>query len=412
MKNFPDHDPFDALEKRLQAYEEQPDDLVWQNIDASLRPRRPLAWLPWLDHFTSALSVLLFTGVIAMNEPRDIITYVGIGEQDKLTAPYRKEGDLSVDNDQPNDPNLLRVENNKKSSITLRYGRDILTQNTNTRNAQHGTPVGKEGTISDTTISISVHSDNIENEFTGESIGDSLLLSPIKTQRDSLLKGQDEIQKTAHQRKKRLAFYAAFTPGLSFQRAIPLQHDGVVVNDFLNPPILSAERFGFSVEAGMQGFITKRLEYYGGLSLYQQNQTLRYRYQAGNTVDIESAEDKNYTVTPKSSIGTVRYSMVNVGLQVGMLYHLYGKNLAHKVGAGLSYQQGMKEGKAEVYNNSGSSYFSYQLFYRNELRVNNRLRVFVQPTFTQSIRVREKLKAPFQLKPYRAGIGLGILYNF
>ena len=45
MKNFPDHNQFDELEKRLQSYTEQPDDLVWENIDAALRPSRTLLWL-------------------------------------------------------------------------------------------------------------------------------------------------------------------------------------------------------------------------------------------------------------------------------------------------------------------------------------------------------------------------------
>jgi hypothetical protein len=408
MKNFPDHDPFDDVEKRLQAYTEQPDELVWQHIDASLRPRRPLAWIPWVNHFTAALSVLLLTLGITVNQSNDTITYEK-GDQHKPVTPHWKQHNLPFDDDQHHDRS--DPENNKKSSAALSFRKDVLAKRTDNVGAQLGTPVGERG-ISDTTALFSLHSNTIENEFINESITDSLLVSLLKTQKDSLTKDRHEIQTPERRRKKRFTFYAAVTPGLSFQRAIPIQYDGVVVNDFSNPSILSAERFGVSIETGVQGFVTQRLEYYGGFSVYQQNQSLSYSYQSGNAVNIESAEDKNYIITPKSSIGTVRYTMVNVGLQVGMLYHLYGKNLAHKVGAGVSYQQGIKRDNTEVYNNSESSYFSYQLFYRNELRVNNRLRIFVQPTFTQSIRVREKLNAPFHLKPCRAGIGLGILYNF
>ncbi len=59
MKNFPDHNQFDELEKRLQSYTEQPDDLVWENIDAALRPSRTLLWLPWVDYLTSSVSIFL-----------------------------------------------------------------------------------------------------------------------------------------------------------------------------------------------------------------------------------------------------------------------------------------------------------------------------------------------------------------
>ena len=102
----------------------------------------------------------------------------------------------------------------------------------------------------------------------------------------------------------------------------------------------------------------------------------------------------------------------NVGVQAGLLYKLYGKNPSHKIGGGLSYQQGFLKGNSEEYQNSESSYVSYQLFYRSEVRVGTRVRVFIQPTFLQSFQVREKLDAPFNLKPYRAGIGFGIIYDF
>jgi hypothetical protein len=103
--------------------------------------------------------------------------------------------------------------------------------------------------------------------------------------------------------------------------------------------------------------------------------------------------------------------MLNMGANAGLLYYLRGKKLAHKVGAGLSYQYGSKKIASEVYDNSSSQYLFYQLFYRNELQLNNRLTFFIQPTFSQSIFVNQKLEAPFKVKPYRAGLGLGLLYR-
>jgi hypothetical protein len=202
------------------------------------------------------------------------------------------------------------------------------------------------------------------------------------------------------------------TPLLTFHRAVPTGYDGVVVTDFSNPGILSAERFGLGADIGVQGTITKRLEYYGGLSFYKQNQTLRYTYQSGNETTLESGGDTDYIVFPKLTTGNINYAMQNIGLQAGMLYHLYGEKLAHKVGLGISYQRGLIKSNAETYENADSRYFSYQIFYRNELRVSQKLRFFVQPTFIQSFHHGEKLNAPFHLSSYRAGIGAGMLYDF
>jgi hypothetical protein len=152
------------------------------------------------------------------------------------------------------------------------------------------------------------------------------------------------------------------TPSLSFQRAIPVGSDEVVVQELSSSSILSSERFGISLDIGVQGFISKRFEYYGGLSLYHQNQTLEYSYQQGNQVNVESSGDNRYTVTPKLLQGVVNYQMLNLGLQTGVLYNLYGKKLTHKIGAGVSYQHGLKKTDSESYKNSESSYFSYQVF--------------------------------------------------
>lgn len=211
--------------------------------------------------------------------------------------------------------------------------------------------------------------------------------------------------------KSGLSFYVGLTPQLSFQRVTPVSNDGVVISDFYNQSIISADRFGFGIDAGIQGHLSKRWEYYGGLSFYQQNQTLTYAYQT-DRVSLEPSKDNGYIVTPESDIATVQYSMRNWGANLGLMYNLQGKKLAHKVGGGLSYQKGFNKQTSEKYNNSESSYLFYNVFYRNEVRLNSKLRVYVQPTFMHSLYTKEKIDAPFNLKPYRAGIGFGILYDF
>jgi hypothetical protein len=188
--------------------------------------------------------------------------------------------------------------------------------------------------------------------------------------------------------------------------------DGLVIVEFMNPSILSEERFGVSFSAGIQGNLTRRLEYYGGVTFYRQKKTLRYKYQLPGQVDVETEGNNSYTVTPKYFTGQFNYNMANAGVHGGLLFHLYGIRLSHKIGAGVSYFQGLGSGNTEVYKNSGSRYFSYQLLYRNEIIIGKRLKFFIQPTFTQAIQVDEELEAPFKLKPYSAGVGLGILYDF
>ena len=260
---------------------------------------------------------------------------------------------------------------------------------------------------------------NMHGETTGQSTVsvltpiDSSITSMLTSSADSIVQKQEEVTSSKRIPKRRHKYYMSVTPSLSFQRAIPVS-DEIVVNDFLNSSVLSGERFGFSIETGIQGYLSKRWEYYGGISFYKQNQSIKYSYQVNNQVEVESSGDKDYTVTPKTLEGSLNYEMTNLGLQAGVLYNLYGrtKALRHKIGAGLQYHHGLMESEAGGYKNSASSYISYQIFYRNEVRVGKRWSVFVQPVFTQSFIVNEKSDAPFNLKPYRAGVGFGVLYDF
>jgi len=415
MKNSPDHDSFHNLEKRLEAYTEQPDALVWENIDAALRPNRTPAWLPWVDHVTSGVTVLLFALLfVSIDTKMNTHNYPTVARAD---IPSKDKNDSGL-----NDKSARLLEPSKgvenKTALKnifneLYSGKNSLAANGKRSSIESINRIMIVSKIEPAMDSALVQDDTLKqpHSFMQESISDSLTQLSDSLLPDSTTQTVKDSKKNKRIPKRRHTVYAAVSPMLSFQRAFPAGSDGVVVTGFSHRSILSAERLGFSFDLGVQGYASKRVEYYSGLSLYHQRQTLRYTYQANNA-EVESSGDLNYIVTPTSSERTVQYDMVNLGVQAGLLYHLSGKTLSHKFGLGLLFQRGFQNNKSETYTNAGSSYFSYQLFYRNELRVSSRVRLFIQPSFSHSIVVREKLTAPFNLKPYGAGVGFGVLYDF
>jgi hypothetical protein len=407
MKNFPDQDPFRELEKRLENYTELPDDAVWRNIDAALRPKRRLIILPWLDGVTSLLLIGLLTFAVGGNEFRENLSKAS----DKLQYSEEQSG-------KSNNPLKLEMEQNTANAKSSKQSFSTTD----------GNNIFKKGTTGPTAVAYPHQLNYVQSQFLSQdssrvtTLMDTSNLSSTDQQLDSVSKITNEVKadsgkiavevkESKRMRKRKHTFYAMVTPSLSFQRAQPISRDGIVVTRFANKSILSGDRFGVSINTGVQGYISKHFEYYGGLSFYHQSQTIKYEYQSDG-VTLEESEDDGYTVSPKSAVGIVNYKMMNIGVEGGVLYHLYGKMLTHKIGAGLTYQQGLNNSRSEEYINSRSSYLSYQIFYRNELRVNSRLRFFVQPTFVQTIAVNEKLNAPFKMKPYRAGLGFGVLYGF
>ena len=116
---------------------------------------------------------------------------------------------------------------------------------------------------------------------------------------------------------------------------------------------------------------------------------------------------------PKIATRSFSYNMRNIGVSAGLFYTIKHGGLQHKYGAGLLLQKGLlNSGEEQSYNNASTSYFNYQLSYRLEMAIKPQLNVFLQPTFIHSIYSNEGLKEPFELKPYRAGIGLGVIYRF
>jgi len=87
--------------------------------------------------------------------------------------------------------------------------------------------------------------------------------------------------------------------------------------------------------------------------------------------------------------------------------------LSHKIGLALQYQKGMTHASTgEPYDNASSSYLNYQVLYRAEVALDDRLTFIVQPSVTRTWLVNEALHTSFTLKQYRPGVSIGLSYRF
>ena len=197
--------------------------------------------------------------------------------------------------------------------------------------------------------------------------------------------------------------YLSVTPSLSFQKLTPAANDHIIIQGLAARSPMSIKRFGFGIDAGFQKDINKIFGYYGGLSFYHQEQQLTYNYYDKDASVQRVGDEWTFEISRQQHTRTFNYSMTNLGVRAGMLVTLKGEKLMHKFGAGLIYTHSL---------NSSASYLAYQLSYRNEVRINDRISWFAEPTFIYSFVSKEKLQEPFTLKPYRAGISLGVLYRF
>jgi hypothetical protein len=406
MKNFPEQDPLDDIVKRLGDYSDVPDDAVWNNVKASLRPKARLRLFLWMDGISGLLVIALFSffwqtyvegNIGAENLTRQTVAKNQANEN--LTSLERAESreSLAATLEKARGSSRVRRSSNKERSLLL---------------TPEKTPVQLVGEDSKESLITGIGNPALRDiaEFVPKSDTVVTLAAGAESSKETVLNApaNSEYKKL---RKRRLAMYGQFTPLLSFQRVTPVSSDGIVVKELVHRSLLSTGRLAFSFEGGIQGWLTGKLQYHAGVSLYKQSQTLEYRYASGD-VSIETTGDREYIVSPRQGVATVHYNMTNIGANVGLIYFLYGKQLLHKVGGGFSYQHGMGNRNSEIYDNAASSYLSYRIFYRNELHINPRLSIYIQPTFNHAFYVQEDLDAPFRLKPYSAGVGFGMVYKF
>ena len=417
MKNLPDDELFNSVENRLRNYSELPDDNVWERISGATPPASEPKWIIWPRSVSGrtavTLSLVVLFSLFYRHNVKD-----GLFTND-LPNNY-DVAEKSVESIVPSGASEVALKNlpgtsKKDSAINEKQVKHF--SNTRTypagMNSSHPINASAEWGNSDVKISsLEVQNESDERTKDNESNENSVsvVTKPLKEDSASIVGHILPAQKK--RKKSKLMFYSMISPSLSFQHVTPDSQDGVVIDKINSPGVISLERFGFTIETGVQGQLGKRFQYLLGLSYYQQSQSLEYEGHSNGTT-IESGEDLNFVIKPETITGSFEYSMRNIGVQAGILYTLKQRGLMHKPGLVFQYQKGMLQANEDVaYDNSSSDYINFQLLYRVEYTLRSGAGLFIQPAYTHSIVANESLSAPFKLKQSRASLGVGIVYRF
>jgi hypothetical protein len=426
MKNSPDPEWFNRFEQRLRDYTESPDAELWDKISASVGHYQEPLWIPWTNRLAAAMVVLAFAWLWMPRsvENSDSKTFENINKPDKFEI--KKEAASTQDNDLENIPSRQQDDGTftrLSKTPTLDHFR---AQAADVSSAKKYSVNGMQATPPSVFVNRDVEKSTSENIFPKEqnnATQEKMItaetpeeLIPTVMEKDSLaetLPLRTEKEKKKEKKNRVIIGYASIAPTLSYQKVTPLKNDGVVVDHFDSKSIFSGNRLGINLEVGIQLLLSKRLEMYGGMSLYQQSQKLSYQAQSNGSNQAKQQIYFDYNISPGSIDEEIRYNMLNVGTQAGLIYHLKGTKLAHKIGGGFAYQRGLQTvAEGVAYSNYDSHYLFYQVFYRNEFSVSHALKIFVQPFYARSFYTKEKLDAPFTLKPSRAGLSFGVVYRF
>jgi len=404
MKNLPDDELFNAVENRLRSYSELPHEDTWSEIAKAIPTSNVPHMIYWTNRLGAAVALaLLFLLVLNNNAVYDKDQTI----HNPVTANNFDEEHFK-DERSPAKTRVSEIPSHPSIGIK----NDFVAEGDSFK------PATMQGHIS-ATENVFDNSSSTDPVATGENenlfaeSGDKIEVKQSKEIKDdSISSAKHVLPPKTKQKRTRISFYTVVSPSLSFQHITPDAQDDVVIEKFNSPGVISAQRFGFGVDAGLQGRISDRFQYIAGLSYYQQSQQLEYEEKTDGAV-IESGDDLNFVVRPGTVQRSFDYCMRNLGLQAGVLYTLKQKGLMHKAGIVLQFQKGFLDSReGDIYTNSASSYVNYQLIYRVEYAIDRQWNIFLQPGYTHSIIVNESLDAPFTLKQGRASLGVGIVYSF
>lgn len=417
MKNLPEDELFNSVENRLRNYSELPDDEVWNRIAGAMPSEVEPGWITWTNRTAATLSVavlflLFYKQDVSDTRHTDTSPSIILGDKEKA-AP--EEASITLDRESSERDEHSVISNNSKSgpAIGTSFPSGSYHAEVSETVRSNSMPRDKNNdTREDVQQSAGSRVNDMREDVivTPESNSESGEAKELK--KESATSFGHVLPPPRKRKKSKLTFYSMISPSFSFQHVTPNSEDGVVVEKINSPGVISHERFGFSVESGIQGQISERFQYIVGFSYYQQSQQISYEEKSDGAV-IESGEDLNYEIKPATVTRTFDYSMNNVGVQAGLLYTLKQRGLMHKAGVIFQYQMGlMKSHEGDAYDNSSSDYLNYQLVYRVEYAFRSGIGLFVQPSYTHSFIANESLNSPFEMKQSRAGLGVGIVYRF
>ena len=428
MKNLPENNFWNEIKDRLDHYTEEPADDSWDKIAGGLNNTRQPRILAWLERRAPSAPVGLsgFALLVALAAgDQSAIPWSDFVANAEHEEVYREK-----ENDVSSFDKTMAFTVPKEAAPTQQEQRiSRQGKSAHSRAAQQGsayTHFDKSAAVEASAILKTIAQDTTDSgDQTGA--GDRMVplegVSTVDTVAQKDIDKKEKVvakastKKEAEKKKAQLHIpmvYFQAGPSLAYHKVTPSTSDDVTITDLEEAGVFAADRVGFSLEAGFQYRVAPRLEVYGGLSYYQQQQHIRYTLAHGASGSVAGNAGDGYVFTPVTSQHEVKYTMRNAGVSAGMFYRVKTHLLEHKLGVGLLYQQGFQSlaGEGSTYTNKGSQYLQYQLLYRMEAGLNDRMRLYFQPGYTHAFHVDEKLNAPFTIKPYRAGISVGIVYLF
>jgi hypothetical protein len=407
MRNLPDDELFNQVKTRLQNFQEQPNDDIWGAIAANISTAEP-GWIRVAEKLSLVFILLLLLGARygGMMAPGNGVATHGIRKPE-----INSSADLST---------------SATGTDTLKMNREIPQLATNAHNQTVAGDEHQELIVpSDVAVESTWTTSNFERPSADAAAPNGSPITNSMSQSESLSKETDSITagkiqdsasvstvlpaQRARRKKSAVRFYALATPSLTFLNVVPSTSDAATFQKLNSPGIFSKERLSVTFEMGAQALMARRLMIFAGLSYFQKSMDLSLEQTENGSGSFTSNGSLGFDFQPQTTTTTVQYRQQNVGATAGLAYVVRMGKIVHQMGGSLQYEYGILHRSTD--KKKSDNFLSYRLFYRVEYGLNERLSLFIQPTFFRSLIAHDALDGAIQVKQSRAGVGIGVVYR-
>jgi len=374
-----------SLGDRLGQYEEIPDAAVWTAVEKQMSTRSPWKKVVQTAFLMLILSSLMTTSGIEWTLPV---------AKEQPTAPQHLANEIV-----PTDQAVVTHPANEDKTINTHdvAPRVVIAREKVEVNERSLLPAEREPRQREYTSSLQFPVVNPHMDGT--------LWVPRESKPANTVK---KFERPARERRT-VGAYALVMPTLGYQEVTPRTDDNVLIAGIDKLSAFSPRRLGIRAEAGLQIPLTEKWELNTGALLYVRSQTIGYRYYTPDQVLVTPMGNNTFEVRPEEQHGTFEYTVRNIGLFAGVNYQFKAQKYTQRLGAGLELHKGLS-GQGRL---SGDNLYLFgHLYYRLEMPLSKRFSLLVQPTLNYSLRLNERLTAPFYVKPYGLGLHAGVAFKF
>jgi len=413
MENFDDNIE-NEYRSRFEDFEEMPDDLLWNNIEARIAPEKERPLVIWWNSLgrtigiAASLLIGLFIGAYFLLKTDNGAQLSSIPDNPKIVKQQKLVSGSKADENKP-----ATAEQSLNKQLTLDKGKEIANKLAIDNKAKVPGLLGMS-TFAQKSFKKPLETQEKNNEVLIAAVSEatrSLALNEVYVlngkqtnlvSAEKHLKAPElvarEIAMEVEERSRRLIMppteiFVNVTPTLSYYMFSPNKGDHLFVSDFSN----SSQRLGFGAQLGFIYPLARKFDLRTGLSYFTRKSNINFDVTDDSKKNVVVIDNNSIQINPGSSAMSESKNWQYIELQSDVLY-----SIKHMQAVSVGFKVGMQT------SSMNSPLVQARIGYRLSRPVADRWALWLEPAVSISLSSQNSVENLFMYRTTGFGLNLGV----